>query len=391
MNSKITGSDRRPDLGTPLQRELWARAAGRCEFRGCNKLLYVDGLTQQRSNLATIAHIVSFSPNGARGDAIRSPQLAKDISNLMLTCKAHGSLIDNKDKEDDYPEDLLLEYKREHEDRIRMLTAITDEAQTHVLIVNAPIDGRRFEISTKAAYKAILPKYSDSETPSSIDLSSITLPPSTEGVFSTLSAQLSGEVRSFHARLPQGHPDKSISVFALAPIPLLVHLGCELGDLHEVDLYQRHRETQSWTWDASDESDSDIEIAQLYTVEVPTDVDPDAEVAIAISISASVGQQQIEATVGQNAAVFAIRARAPGPDFLRSKRRLELFGYEFRRLLENIRERYGRDKAVHLLGAIPSPVAIEVGRSIRRYHPPFKVYEYDKPAESYVEGMTINE
>lgn len=309
----------------------------------------------------------------------------------MLTCKDHGSLIDDKDKENEYPEELLLEYKREHEDRIRMLTDITDEAQTHVLIVNAPIDGQRFEISTKAAYKAILPKYSDSETPSTIDLTSINLPPSTEGVFSTLSAQLSSEIRSFQARLPHGHPDKSISVFALAPIPLLVLLGYELGDLHEVDLYQRHRESQSWTWAESDESDSVIDIAQLYTVEFPTDIDSDAEVVITISISASVSQQQIDATVGQNATVFAIRANQPGPDFLRSKRRLEFFGYEFRRLLESIRERYGRDKMVHLVGAVPSPVAIEAGRSIRRYHPPFRVYEYDKPTESYFEGLVINE
>lgn len=390
MSPKAADNIRRPNLGT-IERELWARAAGRCEFRGCNKLLYVDGLTQRRSNLATIAHIVSFRPGGSRGDAIRSPQLAKDINNLMLTCKAHGSLIDDKDKEDDYPEELLLEYKREHENRIRMLTDITDEAQTHVLIVNAPIDGERFEIGTKAVYQAILPKYSDSEHPTIIDLRSITLPPTTEGVFATLSAQLSDEIRNFRAGLPHGHPDKSISVFALAPIPLLVHLGFELGDLHEVDLYQRHRETQSWTWDASDESDSDTEVAQLYTVEIPDDPDSDAEVVIAISISASVSQQQIEATVGQNAAVFTIRASASGRDFLRSKRRLELFGYEFRRLLETIRERYGRDQTVNLLGAIPSPVAIEAGRSIRRYHPSFRVYEYDKPAASYVEGMIINE
>lgn len=390
MSPSAADNIRRPKLGT-IERELWARAAGRCEFRGCNKLLYVDGLTQKRSNLATIAHIVSFRPGGSRGDAIRSPQLAKDINNLMLTCKAHGSLIDDKDKEDDYPEELLLEYKREHEDRIRMLTDITDEAQTHVLIVNAPIDGERFDISTKSAFQAILPKYSDSENPSIIDLRSITLPPADEGVFATLSAQLSDEVRDFRSSLPHGHPDKSISVFALAPIPLLVHLGLELSDLHEVDLYQRHRETQTWTWDIPDESDNDTEFAQLYTVEIPEEPDSDAEVVITISISASVSQQQIEATVGRNAAVFAIRANEPGPDFLRSKRRLALFGYEFRRLLEAIRERYGRDRTVHLLGAIPSPVAIEVGRSIQRYHPPFRVYEYDKPIASYVEGMTINE
>jgi len=391
MSPRKTGRGSRPPIPEPIKRILWAKAAGRCEFRGCNKLVYRDSLTQQQSNLATIAHIVSYSPNGPRGDEVRSPQLATDIANLMLTCLVHGKVVDDDDKVVDYPEELLLEYKREHEDRTRMLTAITDEAQTHVLIVNAPIDGQRFEISQQAAYKAILPKYSDSEKPTTIDLTSINLPPSTENVFSVLSGQLSDDIRRFRGSLPYGHADKSISVFALAPIPLLVHLGYELGDLDEVDLYQRHRGSQSWTWKESDESDSDIDIAQLYTVDFPTNVDSDAEVVLAISISASVRQQQIDATVGQNAAVFSIRANEPGPDFLRSKRRLEFFGYEFRRLLESIRLRYGRGKTVHLVGAIPSPVAIEAGRSIERHHPPFKVYEYDKPAESYFAGLIINE
>ena len=57
----------RPTIPLQLQNELWARAAGRCEFRGCNKLLYKDDLTQKRSNLAIISHIVAFSPDGPRG------------------------------------------------------------------------------------------------------------------------------------------------------------------------------------------------------------------------------------------------------------------------------------------------------------------------------------
>src|SRR5947207_2633788 len=106
--------DARPTIPEQIQRELWARAAGRCEFRGCNKLLYKDGLTQKRSNLAVISHIVAFSPDGPRGDSIRSQQLEKNINNLMLTCRDHGKIIDDKEREMEYPEQLLIEFKREH-------------------------------------------------------------------------------------------------------------------------------------------------------------------------------------------------------------------------------------------------------------------------------------
>lgn len=29
----------------PVERELWARAAARCQFSGCNKLLYKSAVT----------------------------------------------------------------------------------------------------------------------------------------------------------------------------------------------------------------------------------------------------------------------------------------------------------------------------------------------------------
>ncbi len=67
----------RPAIPETTQRELWARSAGRCEFRGCNKLLYKDGLTQKRSNLAIVSHIVSYSPDGPRGHMVRSKELRR--------------------------------------------------------------------------------------------------------------------------------------------------------------------------------------------------------------------------------------------------------------------------------------------------------------------------
>src|SRR4051812_47249225 len=79
------GKPGRPSIPLSTQNELWARAAGRCEFRGCNELVFLDRLTQKRSNISAISHIVAYSPEGPRGDAIRSKRLEKDIANLILT------------------------------------------------------------------------------------------------------------------------------------------------------------------------------------------------------------------------------------------------------------------------------------------------------------------
>ena len=54
-------------IGIATERELWGRAAGRCQFSGCNRLLYKSSVTQESVNLAQKAHIYSFSEKGPRG------------------------------------------------------------------------------------------------------------------------------------------------------------------------------------------------------------------------------------------------------------------------------------------------------------------------------------
>ena len=78
---------------------LWGKAAGRCQYDGCNKQLWLDSLTKTEFNTAYIAHIVADQPNGPRGDAALSKKLKADISNLMLMCDEHHRLIDREDIE----------------------------------------------------------------------------------------------------------------------------------------------------------------------------------------------------------------------------------------------------------------------------------------------------
>ena len=66
---------------------LWAKAAGRCQYPGCNKSLIGDLISgAEDKNFGFVAHIVADTPTGPRGDPVRSPLLADDVSNLMLLC-----------------------------------------------------------------------------------------------------------------------------------------------------------------------------------------------------------------------------------------------------------------------------------------------------------------
>lgn len=58
---------------------VWARAAGRCHFPSCNKLLIGDLIAgNEDANFGFVAHIVGEKPAGPRGHPTRSAELADD-------------------------------------------------------------------------------------------------------------------------------------------------------------------------------------------------------------------------------------------------------------------------------------------------------------------------
>jgi hypothetical protein len=107
-----------------VQSALWARAGGRCQYRGCNDDLIGDLISgREDGTFGFIAHIVADSADGPRGDPQRSALLARALENLMLMCARHHKLID-VDDEAGHPEALLIAMKAEHESRVQVVTAI---------------------------------------------------------------------------------------------------------------------------------------------------------------------------------------------------------------------------------------------------------------------------
>lgn len=350
----------RSSIPLAVQRELWARSAGRCEFRGCNRLLYRDELTKEKSNLANMSHIVAARPGGPRGDAVRSPELQKDIGNLMLTCRDHAKVIDDKKLVDRYPEELLQEFKRDHEERIRRVTDLQADMATHMLLFQAPIGGRRTTIDSSSAYQAIRPRYPAEEQPLLIDLNGGHPPEDTEGFWKFMARSLKHEMQvALRPRL-QTPSLRHASVFALAPIPLLAYFGFLLGDTLTAALYQRHRRTEAWEWMEVEE-----QAEPFYEVHAPECEDDNAKpVALLLSVSGRVDRSKVSAALGGEPVCYEIKARDPGLDFLRSQKRLEVFGYEFRKLMSRMRGKHGHDQLVHVFPAVPAPVAVECGRRL---------------------------
>jgi hypothetical protein len=58
-----------------------------------------------------------------------------------------------------------------------------------------------------------------------------------------------------------------MSVFAIARLPLLIYLGCKLDDGAPVDVYQRHRGSESWLWPEID--DPGTQFVLTHTAGIP--------------------------------------------------------------------------------------------------------------------------
>ena len=335
-----------------MKRELWIKSGGRCEFRGCNKYLYKDGVTKQPRNLANIAHIVSWTPTGPRGNQ-NSEKLATDISNLMLTCSEHNNLIDDPRYVEMYPVELLQQYKREHEERIYRVTGMGQEYGVRIIKMFSKIQGQVSIIGDKAVSEAIMPYY-PLESDIIIDLTQV------EDV---TSAQKQIE-RAVDLHIKSNSHEESYSVFIMAKIPYACYLGYVLGNKVKSVPHQFFRDTQDWKW-------RDGEFGH-FQVTKPKAEKPEDEVNLLVEISGN-----IDCKLMPNNITYSIKAENPGFMFIQSKEQILEFQIKFRELLNEIREIYGEDVKINLVIAAPNPVSFEIGKCIMKNIDP-TIILYDK-------------
>ena len=72
-NQTKTKKVKRPPIDPKVKLKLWLKSGGRCQYRGCNEILFEDSLTFKDLNKSYIAHIYGYAPGSARYDAMKSP------------------------------------------------------------------------------------------------------------------------------------------------------------------------------------------------------------------------------------------------------------------------------------------------------------------------------
>ena len=374
----------RKSIPRSVQLKLWIASGGYCEFRGCDEYLYRDELTLHEYKHSNIAHIVAASPNGPRGDEERSGELFDKFENLMLLCQKHHSLIDDPELVDEFPEEELYEQKAEHEARIKRLTRLQSNPKTHLLFFRSDIGGQDVSWDSIDAQEVVSPRYPE-ERKLEIDLRNLPSGESDDDYWVHACTWLDDQFER-QLNVPSGEPSIAhISVFALAPIPLLVRLGMLLGDKREVELYQHHREREPsrWRW----YEDADYPGQECY-VERPDDLredDDDAKrVGLLLSLSASVDREAVSAVLEDGAPLYEVTVSTPSRAWLKTSERLASFRTEYTDVVDEIERKHGKNIELHIFPAVPAPVAIECGRCLNaKVRPQIYLYDYLGPDDGY--------
>lgn len=364
-------------IKSTTQMQLFARAAGRCEFDGCNKSVLEHGLTLTAANFGQMAHIVAFKEDGPRGLAGTRPVDINSIDNLMLLCPECHKLVDDHPMQ--FPRALLEGFKKQHEQRIARVTEIGPDRKTSILVLKAPIGGQAVAIADDHIFDAVLPRYPVSRSGTLVDLGQLTGSPEDTAFLEVARGQIDQAVQRLMA--PGGEYEKTphLSIFGLAPIPLLIHLGARLSNKVPADFYQRHRDTERWEWKTDGE-------AVKFAASLRRSGRPGGPIVLVLGLSGSIPTDSLPAEFDADAWIYeiALENRTPDPTFLRLRAELDGFRLVYQAALGLIAEQHGIVPAISVIPAVPAPIAVLLGRErLPKVHPALRVYDRDRVSGTY--------
>ncbi len=121
--------------------------------------------------------------------------------------------------------------------------------KSHILLFGANIGEHSSPLKYADAAAALFPeRYPADDKPIMLGMANSAWQDRDQAFWDTEAENLK---RHFHKRVGERLATgdiKHLSIFALAPQPLLILLGSLLTDIPEAEVFQRHREPQTWHW-----------------------------------------------------------------------------------------------------------------------------------------------
>lgn len=363
---------------------VWARAAGRCQFENCNTLLIGHLVAGNRTrNKGYHAHVIADSPDGPRGDVFLSAERSNDPDNVMLLCDPCHREIDGRDTRHKYPPERLYAMKRDKERWIEDVLSAGPDGRSHMLQFSAPIGDNETAVPFDDCVTAMVPRRTPaSDRPLEIKIRGMRYKDTDPGYWSNELRRLREGFASDVLGRFEGGDIRHLSVFALAPIPLLIELGRLLSDISDVDVYERHRfPAQQWRWP---EEGDEISFERIRGPAGPK------AVALRLAVTSEIDDRRIKGVLGEDVSIWEIASSGHGQGIVRHRADLARWRAVVGRTLDEIKNAHGMDATVSVFPAIPVSCAVEFGRAWQpKAHPVVRVFDQVRGA-GFVDRLTLS-
>nr|WP_162241206.1 SAVED domain-containing protein [Leifsonia sp. Leaf325] len=374
---------KRAKIPAPVRERIWGRAAARCVL--CSKWLVDERGYWHSLPIGQIAHNVAAEsgPKAPRGNSsLTAPERAAE-ENLLLLCPDCHRRIDSPQYRDLYSIEFLSKKKAQHERRVREVTDFATLRPAMVIRLTAPVRGTTSAATPAQVGEALrrtgLTGMGADTRTGTFDIN-ITVEEESAWVWDA-SAR---EVDRIVARAQEAVAAQDagvLAVFALAPIPTLVHFGAALDDKTETHLFRRARgdDVDVWGWAIEDVDTRTFE----STIPDHEDQDEDAtDIVALIDVSAVVSTSRIPTELTGMPLVRLTVAGGTSPDAITTRNDLDAFAAAWRDLLAKVETRWPAARRIHVIAAVPATAAITLGRHrMRDAHPTFVTYQRNADGE----------
>lgn len=379
-------------LGELDRRTLWVRAGGRCTM--CKKYLLEGDLVPTEVPLGEGAHIVGAvdSPKSPRGQDPLPPGERDTVDNIMLACAGCHNEIDQQLTARLIDVAFLRERKRQHEADIKLQTGLVKDRRTAILRMAGNIRGDVMELPRHAAAEAVIrssqrfPFFLESYDRQGIEIDLQQLP-GEDPLSSDYYRLATGVIdQAIDARIHPGIRNGDIthiSVFAIARLPLLIYLGTKLDDGSPVDIYQRHRATESWMWPQTVDPGT-------HFVQATTDGASGATEGVLITnLSGTTPAADLPAELSTLPSWTITPSDGPGEDVFLHPAVLGRFADAIRRYFTELEATHKPLRRLHLIGALPLSGALTLGRVLKSTHLRPTLVTYDRTGDGYRHALEV--
>jgi hypothetical protein len=363
---QVSFSKPRGVIKSPTAKRVFEDSHGRCMFTGCGELLRKDFTTGNSGNFAYLAHIVAASKDGPRGNEFESPRLANSPDNIMYLCDKHHRLID-KVALAEYKTHTLRQMRQEFLFNINKLlnqlkfeaihtfTALWPIGKTLPSPPTAKTIAKSLEVFQKKENGNIRPINTTHDCRSSDpNWWKNNVPEAIEYVVNELKNGTNGF-------------SKSLALYSIGPMPVLIALGAKLGNKNNVKIIPCSRQF-GWGWSHKFQSNS-------FSIEGMEELSQEEEQVNLKFYLTDSPTEDVQATQSSVFPTIKIKPEFQDNDCISNPAISDELLLKMHALFTKLKRDF-KTKVIHLFPCAPNVACIQLGRAIEHNHSDFVIYDF---------------